>query len=194
MFFSQQEQEKFLIDKYIIESKNLKENFLELFPHNDLKNQLLFSAYGFFKTDDFAYYLFKINNIIYSFETKINYSHKNFEDSSEYSNFYILSEDILSVDQLRSSDPKNSQGFFFDFKIDLPSEIKYYNYQDEFRILLSKHGEGSIDLYFGFSVFKNKEINFSVKINQALFQVIKQEQMRKMLDERLEMLKKKKTA
>lgn len=193
MFFGQQDNED--ITKYIKEEwVSLSQVYEKILESN---STLFLKGYGFInheKSSQFieflGYYLIHINGNIFGFcgesikgETLKENELMNFKSVVEF-DASILKSSILMGNQFKSS-----QNYYKKFDADLLIEAKIYQYHDEEKLLLSKAGQGNIDLYCSYQI-KNNTNEFVCKIHPSAFSTAKYLAMSQILEERIQNMKK----
>lgn len=192
MFFGQEE--KTDISQYVKEQWVTISQFCEKLLES---SPLLLRGYGFAKyqqngqfIEDLGYHFVKINDRIFGFcgESKTS---GDYNENTILSFRYINEFDpaILTSNIFESNQFKSNSNYYRNFEAELLIDAKVYTYQDEEKLLLSKKGQGNIDLYCSYQI-KNISNEFLVKVYPAAFTAAKHLAMKKMLDERVKNLKK----
>ncbi len=195
MFFGQQE--NLDISTYI------KEEWASMPEFCDKLNEsaeLLLQGYGFAQyeqdgqdgkeAEQLAFHIVRINDRMFGFCGDTN----NLQDVNEnsglnYKKIVEFDNSVLSSSLFEANQFRFSKNLYKRFDAELVIEAKLYSYNDEQRILISKKGQGNIDLYFAYSI-KNKTNELFGKVYPSVFNAVKHLAMKKLLDERINNRKK----
>ncbi len=75
--------------------------------------------------------------------------------------------------------------FYNSLEINLNVDFKFYEYENETRLVISKSGDTNINLYFAIVIKNDLPQYLTVKINPSVMEDSKHLKMIKILDERL---------
>jgi hypothetical protein len=191
MFFGQQE--SIDINKFIKEEWISLLHFSEMLDEEDY---LVYQGYGFFsyrnqsQFDEFlGYYLLKITDKLFAFVGE-SYSDKKVEENEpiKFKKVIELDEKLLATNLFESTHG-NSSNYYKNFEAELIIDAKVYQYSDEDKILLTKKGQGNIDLYASYQV-KNENNELAIKIQQSAFTTARHLAMTQVLEKRIQNMKK----
>ncbi len=187
MFFNQLSEEYY--DKYVI---NEWVSFWLFFDEISYEDNNSFEGHGFFRTikkDQFSDdesvfgYILKLNNRYFGFlGTQINEfkegANFKFKHVVEFSEKFHVS-DIFSI----------GENYFKKFDTNLEVDVKFYSYSTEEKILISKRGDGNIDLYASYQYDFEKE-TISGKVFPSAFNALKSKMFNIAIEERFSNIKK----
>jgi hypothetical protein len=192
MFFGQTE--SLDLKKYI------KEEWVSLSQFYDklrVEKELLLKGYGFFErevigqfVEHWGYHLVKINDRVFAFCGE-SFTQNSADESQPLSFKRIIEfdEKLLSSSLFEGSQYTGNKSNYNKFDAELNVEAKIYLYQEEEKLLISKKGEGNIDLYCSYQV-KNNTNELICKVYPAAFTAAKHLAMNKILDQRIKQMKK----
>ncbi len=192
MFFNQTV--SFDIKKYVKEQWVSLSQFYEKLS---LDGQLLLKGYGFFEhreqkqfEEQVGYHLVRINNRVFGFCGE-NLKGGVAEEGTtlSFKNITEFHENILTSALFEASQYTGNKNNFNKFDAELIIEAKIYLYEDEEKLLLTKKGQGNIDLYCSYQV-KNNSNELICKVYPTAFTAAKHLAMNKVLEQRIQNLKK----
>lgn len=162
-----------------------------------VEKTLNLKGYGFIEkevTSQFSeflgYHIIRINDRLFGFCGKsLNGSNPEENSILFFKNITEFKIDFLNSALFEESQYKENSNRYIKFDADLTIEAKIYLYEDEEKLLLSKKGQGNIDLYCSYQV-ENKSNELICKIYPAAFSAAKYLAMNKILDERIQSIKK----
>jgi hypothetical protein len=191
MFFSQTE--TFDIKKYIKEQWVSLSQFYERLDADEL---LLLKGYGFIQREEqgqfnsnLGYYIVRINDRIFGFCGESLNGQAQDGETLYFKYIVEFNESILNSSLFESSTYSGSRNVYSKFDAELTVEAKIYLYEDEEKLLITKKGQGNIDLYCSYQV-KNHTNELVCKVYPAVFSAAKQLALNKVLEQRIQNLKK----
>lgn len=192
MFFGQPE--AIDLKKYTIQQWVSVSQFYEKLQE---EGSLLLRGHGFFSyevtgqfTEFLGCHLLQVNDRLFGFFGESRGDDKADENSSlSFKNITEFNSNILTSQIFQTSQYSSSKNSYSKFDADLDIEAKLYLYEDEEKLLLSKKGQGNIDLYCCYQV-KNNTNELFCKVYPTAFTASKHLAMSKILDQRIKELKK----
>jgi hypothetical protein len=191
MFFNQTE--SFDIKKYIKEQWVSLSQFYEKIEADD---SMLLKGYGFIQREEqgqfnlnLGYYIVRLNDRVFGFCGE-NLNGQAQDGATLYFKYIVeFNENILNSALFEPSPYSESRNLYSKFDAELSVEAKIYLYEDEEKLLITKKGKGNIDLYCSYQV-KNHTNELICKVYPAVFNAAKQLALNKVLEQRIQNMKK----
>lgn len=185
-FFNQEFNEDKTIKDYVIEVQN----YLE-FKYLCLDwSEIQLKGFGFFYIYDEpsklyeAFHIYSVNNTLFAVSGTMKEKPRA-NSKIQLKNFYILDSKILKDPVYFNGSMEEGFNFYNALGINLNVDFKFYEYENETRLVISKSGDTNINLYFAIVIKNDLPQDLTVKVNPSVMEDSKHLKMIKILDERL---------
>lgn len=185
-FFNQEFDEEKTIKDYVQDVLNYLEFKYIFLDYSEIQ----LKGFGFFYINDEvnkgyeAFHVFFVNNSLFAVSGH-SLDKPRANSKIRLKNFYLLDHKILKDPMYFNGSLEEGFNFYNSLGINLKVDFKFYEYENETRLVISKSGDTNINLYFAVVIKNDLPQEFTVKVNPSVLEDSKHLKMIKILDERL---------